>query len=401
MPSRRSVLAGSAAAAFAASVGTVSPAAASSGGLDRAALQSALDQIVAAGPTAALARVDSPAGSWRGSSGVVELGHPARPAPGGQFRVGSITKTFVATVMLQLVGERRLALDDTLERWLPGAIPNGARITIRNLLQHTSGVFDYTEVLFASVEDVLRARYRTFRPEELVALAAAQPPVFEPGTSWAYSNTNYVLLGLIVRRVTGHAYGTEVTRRILRPLGLRGTEVPGPDVTIDGPHAHGYEPIERDGELVPVDFTDLNPSMAYSAGEIVSTTADLNRFYRSLLSGRLLRRAQLSEMLGSPVDGYGLGIFQQELPGGSTLWGHTGGIFGYVTLSFSTPDAATQLTVSINPWPGEFGPAVNQLAFLAFGVTPPAGPAAALAGSASGVASSLRIPIQGFRLPLG
>lgn len=372
MPSRRSVLAGSAAAAIAAA-GAASPAGASSGGLDRAALQAALDQIVATGATAALARVDSPSGSWRGSSGVVELGRPARPAAGGQYRVGSITKTFVATVILQLAGERRLRLDDTLEGWLPGAIPNGADITIRNLLQHTSGIFNYTEVLFASIEEVLQARYRTFRPEELVALAAAQPPVFEPGTAWSYSNTNYVLLGLIIRKVTGRAYGKEVDRRILRPLGLRGTEVPGTDVTIDGPHAHGYEPIEQDGAIVPLDFTDLNPSMAYSAGEIVSTTADLNRFYRALLGGRLLRRAQLAEMLTPFADaGYGLGIFQEQLPGGRTLWGHTGGIFGYLSYSFSTPDAATQLSVSINPWLGDFGPALLDLALTAFGVTAPA-----------------------------
>lgn len=266
MPNRRSVLAGSAAAMFAAGIGTASPAEAEPRGLDRAALQAALDQIVATGATAALARVDSPTGSWRSSSGVVELGRAARPSPAGQFRVGSITKTFVATVILQLVAERRLRLEDTLERWLPGAIPNGAQITIRNLLQHTSGVFDYTNALFATVEDVLRARYRTFRPEELVALAAAHPPVFEPGTSWEYSNTNYVLLGLIIKKITRRAYGVEVGRRILRPLRLRGTEVPGTDITIDGPHAHGYEPIEQDGEIVPLDFTDLNPSMAYSAG---------------------------------------------------------------------------------------------------------------------------------------
>jgi D-alanyl-D-alanine carboxypeptidase len=119
-----------------------------------------------------------------------------------------------------------------------------------------------------------------------------------------------------VRRVTGRAYGKEVDRRILRPLRLRSTEVPGTDVTIDGPHAHGYEPIERNGEIVPLDFTHLNPSMVYSAGEIVSTTADLNLFYRSLLSGRLLRRTQLAEMLANPVGelSYGLGITSSRCP---------------------------------------------------------------------------------------
>ena len=380
MPTRRSILAGSAAATLVATVGATSRAEAApavSHGLNRAALQAALDQIVATGATAALARVDGPSGSWRGASGVAELGRPM-PAPvGGRFRAGSITKTFVATVVLQLVGEGRLRLTDTLERWLPGAIPNGAQITIRQLLQHTSGVFNYTDALFASIEDVLAARYRTFRPEELVALAAARPPVFEPGTSWEYSNTNYILLGMIVRRVTGRPYAAEVAKRILRPLRLHGTELPGTDIAIHGPHAHGYEPIERNGEVVPVDFTEINPSMAYSAGELISTTADLNTFYRCLLSGRLLRRAQLAEMLGHPTGelNYGLGIYQEQLPGGPTLWGHTGGIFGYLSYSFSTPDAATQLTVSVNPWLGDFGPALQSLALTAFGVTAPAGTA--------------------------
>jgi D-alanyl-D-alanine carboxypeptidase len=391
MPSRRTILAGSA-AALAAGVGIASPAAASPGRPDRDALQAALDRIVATGATAALARVDSPSGSWRGASGVRELGRPARPVAGGQFRVGSITKTFVATVILQLAGERRLRLDDTLERWLPGAIPNGARITIRDLLQHTSGIFNYTEALITSVEDVYAARFRTFRPEEIVAIAAARPPVFEPGTSWEYSNTNYILLGLIVRKATGHAYAREVENRILRPLRLWNTEVPGTDATINKPHAHGYEPIERDGAVVPLDFTDLNPSMAYAAGEIVSTTADLNRFYRSLLAGKLLRRPQLAEMLANPVGelAYGLGIYQQPLPGGPTLWGHSGGIFGYLSYSFSTPDAATQLTVSVNPWLGDFGQALLDLTLTAFGVTAPAAKASAPAAL---------FPAPGVRLP--
>ncbi|MEU4690641.1 serine hydrolase domain-containing protein [Actinoplanes sp. NPDC023714] len=382
MPDRRTVLAGSAAALVAVSTGTASRAEASATRPDRAALQEALDRIVATGGTAALARVDGPSGSWRGSSGVARLGHPARPVPGGRFRVGSITKTFVATVILQLAGEGRLRLDDTLQQWLPGAVPGGAGITIRHLLQHTSGLFDYTEALFTSVEDVLAARYRTFRPEELVALAAARPPLFAPGTSWSYSNTNYILLGMIVRRATGRPYAKEVDRRILAPLRLHGTEVPGTDITIDGPHAHGYEGIERDGAIVPLDFTDLNPSMAGSAGEIVSTTADLNRFYRSLLGGRLLRRPQLAAMLANPAGelGYGLGIYQQPLPGGPTLWGHSGGIFGYVTYSFSTPDAATQLSVSINPYFGDFGEALLDLMLIAFGVTAPAARARSTAG---------------------
>jgi D-alanyl-D-alanine carboxypeptidase len=358
---RRTLLRTGATAAVAVAAGAASaaPAAGSAGRADPVVplrdgdLAQALDQVVAAGASAALAESRQPTGVWRGASGVAELGS-ARPVPvNGRFRIGSVTKTFVAAVVLQLVAERRLRLDDTIERWLPGIVPNSDRITVRNLLQHTSGVYNYTEALlrlFPTVEDVLRNRFRAFRPAELVALAAAEPPLFEPGTSWSYSNTNYIVLGLLIKRVTGRAYGDEVARRILRPLALRHTEVPGTNPLIARPHAHGYLPVLRDGQVEQVDITAFNPSWAWAAGEMISTAADLNRFLRALVGGWLLRPAQLAAMMDT-TDGlgeYGLGLFRIQLPCG-TAWGHNGSIFGYETWVMSTEDGRSQVALSYNP----------------------------------------------------
>ena len=396
MLTRRTLLRGGATAALAVTAGgltgwpaSASPATAPAGGPDRKALQAALDRMVATGATAALARFDGPSGRWAGAAGVARLDRPLRPRADGRFRVGSITKTFVATVTLQLVGQRRIALTDTVERWLPGALPNGAQVTVAHLLQHTSGVFNYTDTLFASMEEYLAIRYRSFTPRELVALAAAQPPLFEPGTAWSYSNTNYILLALIVERATGRPYGHQVARRILRPLGLRDTTIPGTALSIPGPNAHGYLPVEHDGQVDPLDITRLNPSVAWAAGEIISTTRDLNRFYGALLRGRLLRHAELRAMLSPhPETGYGFGIYRLDLPGGTSLWGHDGGIPGYVSLALSTEDSRSQLAVSVNPWIGDFGPALFDLVMIAFGGAP-----------APATSAPRRLPEHG-RLPL-
>lgn len=323
-------------------------------GPDAARLQAALDQIVAIGAaTAALAEVRDVDWVWRGSAGVAELG-TTRPVPArGRFRAGSITKSFVSTVVLQLVGERRISLDDKLSRWYPGVVPNSDRITIRHLLQHTSGVFNYTDrlaELYPTVDDLLRIRYRRWSPRELVEIIDGRPSFFEPGTDWSYSNTNYILLAQIIKRVTGRDYSAEVERRILRPLRLGNTELPGNSPVIKGPNSHGYEPALRNGVVEPVDVTEFNPSIAWAAGEIISTAGDLNHFYSSLMRGRLLSPALLAEMRTSFGDAqYGLGLETFQLPC-TQLWGHTGGIFGFITLSASTPDGRRQLTLSINPW---------------------------------------------------
>ncbi|HEX6685270.1 MAG TPA: serine hydrolase domain-containing protein [Candidatus Limnocylindrales bacterium] len=339
-------------------------------GPDRRALQQALDEITKNGAASALAEIRDPAWVWRGAAGRAELG-TSRPVPAhGRFRIGSVTKTFTATVMLQLEAERRLRLDDPLARWLPGAVPGANEITLRNLLQHTSGVPEYMErfyELYPTTADVVRQRFRRWTPGELLALVEGRPPLFEPGTSWSYANTNYTLLSLVIKRVTGNDYATEVSRRILRPLGLRHTELPGNNPLIPGPHAHAYLPADETGE--PVDVSVFNPSIAGAAGEIVSTTADINRFLGALLGGRLLPPAQLARMKTTAPGNtdYGLGLLQLQLPGTKLLWGHTGSIFGYLTLALGTQDGRRRIAMSINPWgDGDFYDALVHLLSIAF-----------------------------------
>jgi D-alanyl-D-alanine carboxypeptidase len=339
-------------------------------------LQAALDDIAATAASGVLAEVHDAGRVWRGSSGTAQLG-TSQPVPAnGRFRIGSITKTFVATVALQLVGERRIALTDPVERWLPGVIPGGDRVTVHHLLQHTSGVVNYTNTaqfraLYGGVEAVVSMRERTWTPPELLAFIAGLPSLFEPGTSWMYSNTDYILLGLVVEQATGNHYSTEVARRILCPLGLRDTQVPGANPSIAGPHSHGYLPLVQNGTVVPVDITLFNPSVSGAAGEILSTAADLNRFYRALMTGRLLRPAQLAQMrtawpTGRSYD-YGLGLQTRQLADGTRLWGHEGDIFGYQAASWTTEDGDRQLTVAVNPWgTGDLRSLIENLLTTAF-----------------------------------
>jgi D-alanyl-D-alanine carboxypeptidase len=217
---------------------------------ERRELQRELDAVVAAGATSATAEITSGGQDLRASSGPAEVGSN-RPVPReARFRVGSETKTFLATVVLQLVAEHRLGLDDTVESRLPGVVPQGDRITIRQLLNHSSGLYEVLATLPSPrSEEFLKLRWRTWTTAELVARATANPLIFDPGTRTKYSNTNYLVLGMLVERLTGNSYAHEIERRIIRPLQLHGTSLPGTDPVIHGPHARGYLPIERDGTL--------------------------------------------------------------------------------------------------------------------------------------------------------
>lgn len=386
MITRRSMLKTGAAGAFTLAAGVFGPTPGAFAGAapstlpNAGSLQAALDDIAASAASAVLAEVQDAGRVWRGSSGAAELG-TSQPVPvNGRFRAGSITKSFVAAVVLQLAGEGCIALDEPIERWLPGVVPDADRITVRHLLQHTSGIVNYTNTrdfrtLYGGVDAVVGMRDRTWTPQELLAFITGQPLLFEPGTSWTYSNTNYILLALIVEQATGNPYATEVERRILRPLGLRDTELPGAESTIAGPHPHGYLPGEQDGNVEPVDITVFNPSVAGASGEIVSTTAELNRFFRALLTGRLLRPAQLAQMqtawpTGRSYD-YGLGLQTMLLADGTRLWGHEGDIFGYQASSWTTEDGGRQLTVAVTPWgTGDLDALLDNLLATAFSRSP-------------------------------
>ncbi|MGZ0149150.1 serine hydrolase domain-containing protein [Kribbella sp. WER1] len=286
---------------------------------------------------------------WRGTSGVAELGTSRAVPAQGRFRAGSISKTFVATVVLQLVGEGRMRLDDSVERWLPGVVPNGENITVRELLNHTSGIYDYKNTLAMPPNaEFYTYQYRTWTAAEQIARAVAHPPVFDkPGSQFNYSNTNYLLLGEIIEKVTGHTYGVEIERRLIRPLGLRGTSMPGTSTAILGAHMHGYVP--KDGGLV--DFTDMNPSLFGAAGELISTTHDLNRFFAALLGGRLLPPRLLHEMKTPGVEGgtYGLGLSWHDTSCKVRVYGNDGDALAYQAYSYATEDTRRQVTVAVTP----------------------------------------------------
>ena len=321
--------------------------AAAAAGPDRAGLQKQLDEVVATSSVGALAEVRDGHRVWRGTSGVAEVG-ATRPVPvHGRFRVGSITKTFVATVVLQLVDEGELRLDDPVEKWLPGVVPNGQRITVRHLLNHTSGLYDFKDTL--TMPQIIADRWRTWTPEEQIQRALANPPTFEePGSAFDYSNTNYTVLGELIKQVTGHSYADEIERRVIRPLHLNGTELPGTSPRIRSPHPHGYLPTQDNGLM---DYTEMNPSLFGAGGEMISTTTDLNTFIAALLTGRLLPPHLLTEMKtpGTPDGTYGLGLSWRDTTCGLRVYGNDGDAISYQAYTFSTPDTHHQATIAVTP----------------------------------------------------
>ena len=321
---------------------------------DRPGLQERLDDVVAAGAVGALAVVRDGHRGWRGNSGVAEVGTTRAVPVHGRFRIGSITKTFVATVVLQLVGEGWLRLDDPVEKWLPGVVPDGDRITVRQLLNHTSGTYDYRLTLaLPPSQEFLDNRWRTWTAAEQIERAVAHPPTFEPpGSAFAYSNTNYLVLGQVIEKVTGRSYGKEIERRIIRPLRLHQTTLPGTTPWIRGPHPHGYAPVEDDGGGIRiVDFTEMNPSLFGAGGEMISSARDLQRFFAALLRGRLLDQQLLDEMKrpGVPGGSYGLGLAWRDTACGVRVYGNDGDALSYQSWSFATEDARRRATVALMP----------------------------------------------------
>ncbi|MCH0541180.1 beta-lactamase family protein [Streptomyces sp. MUM 203J] len=338
------------------------------------ATQAAIDDIVRNGAPGVVAEARDRYGVWKGDAGVADRDSGRKRRHNDRYRVASITKIFVSTVMLQLEAEGRLDLDDSVEKWLPGTVRgnghDGRSITLRRLLNHTSGIYDYTsDPDFRATRNgpgFLEHRYDTWTPDQLVAVAMRHEPRFAPGTDWSYSNTNYVLAGLVIEKVTGRPYGSETERRIIRPLKLRATSVPGTDVRLPRPSGRAYSTLgadPADPATTIHDVTELNPSGAWAAGELISDNADLQRFLSALLTGRLLPERQLKEMTTAvPVDGsnaddgYGLGLRTLKLSCGTQVWGHTGGIRG--SSSFVAADRSGTHTMAANAngdWTGGLG----------------------------------------------
>ncbi|MFJ9769687.1 serine hydrolase domain-containing protein [Kitasatospora sp. NPDC101157] len=341
---------------------------------DRPDLQKAIQDVVDVGFAGIQMRVHDGSGEhgeWVGSAGVSRLGESAKPSTEGQFWIGSSTKTFVAALVLHLVADGMIELDSRVAEHLPRFGLDG-RITVRMLLQHTSGLYNCTGELDEKGTFVpglpstgkpwVENRFHNYRPDELVRFALSKPARFEPGTGQSYSNTNYTLAVLLVEALSGRSYAEEMQRRILRPLGLRDTLVPGDSPDIPGPHAHGYYRYQDGEEWKVVDVSRQNSSLLTGSGDMISTTRDLQVFFAALLGGRLLPAALLDEMrTPHGALGYGLGLFVQQLgpeSGGVTIVHHNGGApGGYGALMIGSPDGSRTLTAGLTTGDSDADPA--------------------------------------------
>lgn len=391
--SRRLLVAVALAVVVAVGLGALAVTAASTGSPDRSAsrlrpadqarhapTQAVLDEIVAQGTPGVIAQVRDAHGVWNGRAGVGDVASGRERSAQDRFRIASVTKTFTATVLLKLEAEGKLSLDDSVAKWLPGVVCGKGyrpgKITLRHLLNHTSGIFDY------NMDEGFRARYAgdefdrnrhvRWSPRKLVNIALAHPPNFQPEQGsrpgkpgrWDYSDTNYVLAGMVIERAAGSTYAQAVERRIIKPLGLRGTSVPGLSPKLPAPHATHYSTLFEDGpQARQRDVTEFSPTVAFSAGQLISTTGDVNTFLSKLLAGELLPPAQQRQLLdavpvdgdkghGGPNDVYGLGIRHFQLKEGCRAWGHGGMIPGSATRTLATADGRHVMTVNRN---GDWG----------------------------------------------
>jgi D-alanyl-D-alanine carboxypeptidase len=335
-------------------IATVAPARVRTGPLP--AVQRALDDAVAAGAPGAIAFIRDDDRTVRLASGLGSLDPETPIRVADRFRLGGLTKTFTATVVLQLVGEGTLALDDTLEHWMPGAISNGEEISLRRLLDHTSGIYDYAKDPTVLAPYLQGDFTRVFDPAEGVRVADEHGPLFPPGTDLAYSNTNTILLAMIVEAATGRQFASELNDRIFQPLNLGHTSYPTTS-DIDEPFIHGY----LQGPQPLIDITPLSPTLLGAAGGMISSAKDVARFYRALLQGELLEPEELAAMQtidpaatggvpdsGFAGGGWGLGLLKQRFPCGRIAWGHDSEIPGYQAAFWSSKDGSRQVLVVVN-----------------------------------------------------
>ena len=319
-----------------------------------AALEKSFKESDAPGVVAA---VQTPDYTWVQAQGVADRASGEPMTPDVHHRIGSVTKTYTATLLLQAADKGLLSLDDTIDQYVKG-VPNGDEITLRQMSNMTSGIASYTEDEQWAKEWSSDPR-RVWAPEELARIGIKESPLFEPGTGWFYSNTNYVLLGLVLEKVTGKPIGDLYREQIIEPLGLKNTSFPDPaDSSIPEPHAQGYTLQGRSSGEKPTDSTDWSPSEAWTAGQMISTVDDLLVYGRALGTGKgLLSAEQQSERLGSfvsdvpPLDqpplkgdlAYGIGL------GKDHGWvGHNGEIPGYNTYLFYHPELDAVVVVEVN-----------------------------------------------------
>ncbi|MGO1054749.1 serine hydrolase domain-containing protein [Crossiella sp. CA198] len=296
---------------------------------------------------------------WSVTSGTRMLGQALPVGPEHRVRAGSLTKTFTAAMMLQLAEEDLVDLNASVETYLPGVVQgngyDGRNITVRQLLNHTSGIFDYVDVALRNPQFQLRQ----FTLAQVAALGLANPPYFAPGQGWRYSGTNFILAGMIIEAVTKRGWIEELTARIITPLGLSTTMVPVGTKALPPGHVRGYL-----GRVVYLDVTQMfEPSIGGSSGGIVTSGQDATKFLQALLTGKVVPPARLAEMLtpytgpGAPEIAYGLGISRYPLPCGGEAWGHNGLWPGYESNAVATADGRAAFTTVnvLDPFGGGSG----------------------------------------------
>ena len=319
--------------------------------VDLAGLRGVLRSALAQGAPGAMARVEDRGTVFGAAAGVADRGTARAMGDADRFRIGSVTKTFTAVVLLQLVDEKKLKLDAPVDRYLPGLLPDD-RITVRQVLGHRSGLYDYTNDMFArTVPGFEAVRKRVFTPEELVKLSLRKPRTNAPGAQYSYSNTNFVVAGMLVEKLTGNPVRTEYQNRIIEPLKLRDTLYVHPGTKIPGRFARGYLTPDQAGAPL-VDATEQTVSWAQGAGALISSTRDLNTFLSALLQGRLTSAAQLAQMEkwlpAGTGQAYGLGLRRRDLSCGVSVYGHTGAVQGFYTYAFASKDGKRTLAAVAN-----------------------------------------------------
>ncbi|EPJ36440.1 putative D-alanyl-D-alanine carboxypeptidase [Streptomyces afghaniensis 772] len=336
--------------------------------LDPAKLNAAMENVHRAGMPGLFAEVRDGDEVWRGAAGVADVATGRPVTADMRHRVGSITKTFTTAAVLQQAESGRIGLDEPIGRYLPRLVPGerGEAITIRMLINHTSGLAEYLPYAYPSLkafpaladtgpESMDDNRFTRFHSTELIEMGVTAPAVGAPGgTPGVYSNTNYLLLGELLEHVTGTTAERYITRNVIERAGLRDTELPA-EPYVEGPHSRIYEAWF--GMIDPPrDYSVFDMSWVGPAGALISTVADLNRFFRMLLAGEIVSPSSLEQMQrtvpvvsqeGKTID-YGLGLHPMEAPGQGTFWGHGGTVWGAGTLAMIRADGKRQMSVAVN-----------------------------------------------------
>jgi D-alanyl-D-alanine carboxypeptidase len=350
--------------------------------LDSQALAQAIAGLPSSQETAALVAVGGRSGRWSGASGLASLATGAPAASGDAVRIGSISKTFIATVVLQLVAEHRIGLDLPIQHYLPGLLRDDDQpVTIAELLNHTSGLGPADGSVNTGDPDwFLSNRLGTYTTAQLLGPVLQQPLIFPPGTRQQYNGVNYIVLAMLIQQVTGHGYAQEIQQRVLRPLGLHDTYVPTASPAMPAPYLHGYD---RQGLAPGAPLADISlqsPTLYGAQGAMISTTADLERFITALFGSGLLPPAELADMFTIPAVAagpfrYGMGLVSYTLPNGVTVWGHTGQTPGYAAGVFATRDLARTLAFGLTPVEPADGNQIlaAELAIAQAAYDPPAG----------------------------